>query len=331
MKLDILSAALFALVVALPAQANEDADSAASAKKSADIARTNEIAMAIWPLKQANVELCGKEVGPSFGFQSALSPENKPLVLGIGEGSPAQLGGLQNYDELVAINDVEFGTAEQEQLDQRYRDVLDEQANLGREVKVKYLRNGVESVATITPVTACSFTVTYESERDPFSASLEGNNLVLDEDIDAYAHSPEQIRAFLSSALARILLTEQWENAEENPPSNHAAAMETEEEDGVPKHVADRLRIALKQNLQQDYLSVYLLARTGDDVSGIADFWSGVFSNQKGSPMMRSLMSKWSGFPERLAKIAETRDEVLALQKAGKPLLPARDHTEEKN
>lgn len=328
MKFAILSAALFAsvAVAVLPAQANEDAASDNAEQKSADIARTNEIAAAIWPLKQANVELCGKHVVPSLGFQSAVSPENKPLAVGIAEGSPAQAAGLQNFDELVAINGVELASDEQAQLDNHYQQLLHEQAKIGQKTTVKYLRNGVAGVSSITPVEACNFTVSYESEPSPYSSSLQGNHQTLSHDIDAYMHDPQQIRAYLSSALALMLLTEQREREEDEARyARRAQASSGETEYRMPKSIADRMREDLKWNLQRDNLSVYLLARTGDDVSGIADFWSRAFDSmlQTSNPMMRELMSKRLGVPERLAKIAETRKQVLALQQAGKPLLPA--------
>ena len=54
-----------------------------------EIARWGQISAAAWPLAQANAELCGETTGPALGFAQVGSLDNRPMIFGIGEGSPA--------------------------------------------------------------------------------------------------------------------------------------------------------------------------------------------------------------------------------------------------
>lgn len=324
MKIAVLAATLFATAATFSVSAKEQSDGAMSAEVRQEFARYVQINSAAWPLAQANVELCGSAVGPAMGYFTGGSLENRPLVLGVGEGSPAQLGGLQDFDELVSINGTKLKTRKLEQVLPRYNEVLEEEAEVGISMEVKYLRNGVEGVATVTPVEACNFTVIYVPK--PIPSTTQGTNVVLGSAIDLYADNPEQIRAYLSRSLARIVLDHQGANLRGGRGFNllnSAAGFLTGHQLPVTGNALARFRNAENQDLAQDYLSVFLLARTGDDVSGIADFWSGVFSQMTGNKLVGRALGQSQGSPERLVKLAEARDEVLALQQAGKPLVPA--------
>src|SRR5690606_26616212 len=167
MKIAVFAAALFATAATFTVSAKEQNDGAMSAEVRQEFARYVQINSAAWPLAQANVELCGSAVGPAMGYFTSGSLDNRPLVLGVGEGSPAQLGGLQDFDELVSINGTKLKTRKLEQVLPRYNEVLEEEAEVGTSMEVKYLRNGVEGVATVTPVEACNFTVIYVPKPIP--------------------------------------------------------------------------------------------------------------------------------------------------------------------
>lgn len=323
MKSAILAVAFLAAAVAIPAQAIAGTDGSPNEHVRIELTRLNEIGSAVWPMRQANVDLCGGAVAPAIGIFPGGSLENRPLALGVGQGSPAQLGGLQDFDELVSINGKKLKTRKLEQVLERYNEVLEDQAEVGTEMTIEYLRNGVEGVAKVTPVEACNFMVIYVPK--PIPSTTQGTNVVLGNAIDNYAHNPEQIRAYLSRSLARIILDHQGQNASQGRRFdllNSAAGFLTGHQVGVTGNALARFRNGPDQDLAQDYLSVFLLARSGDDVSGIADFWAGVFSQMTGNKLVGRALGQSQGSPERLAKLVEARDEVLALQEAGKPLVP---------
>ncbi|MCW0399245.1 M48 family metallopeptidase (plasmid) [Xanthomonas sontii] len=289
-----------------------------------EFARWNQISAAVWPLAQANVELCGAAVVPSLGFSVGGSDNNLPLLLGVGEGSPAQAAGLQDFDELVSINGEKLKTRKLEQVVERYAEVLVDEAEAGHPLEVVYLRDGVETKASVTPVQACDFRVLYVPK--PIPSTTQGNAVVLGNAIDSYAKTPEQIRAYVSRSVARIILDHQGENARRGRGINlltGAAGLLTGHNVGITGNAVARFRNAERQDLEQDYLSVYLLARAGDDVSGITDFWQGVFANMPSNQLLGRALGQSQGSPVRLEELAAARDEILAKKQAGEPLLPA--------
>nr|WP_312130738.1 M48 family metallopeptidase [Stenotrophomonas pavanii] len=297
--------------------------SAAAPPANPEFIRWNQISAAVWPLSQANVELCGAAVAPSLGFSVGGSNENLPLLLGVGEGSPAQVAGLQDFDELVSINGEKLKTRKLEKVLDRYAEVLAKEAKGGQPLDLVYLRGGVESKASVTPVPACDFRVVYVPR--PIPSTTQGATVLLGNAIDSYAHTPEQIRAYVSRSVARIILDHQGENARQGRGLNllsSAAGVLTGHQPGVTGNALARFRNSERQDLEQDYLSVFLLARAGDDVSGITDFWQGVFSNMTGNQLLGRALGQSQGSPARLEELAAARDDVLAKKQAGEPLLP---------
>lgn len=298
--------------------------SAADIQATPEFTRWNEISAAVWPLAEANVELCGSAVGPALGFNAGGSLNNLPLLLGVGEGSPAQKAGLQDFDELVSINGKKLKTRKVEQVIERYAEVLEDQANVGQAMEVVYLRDGVEATATVTPVNACNFSVVYVPK--PIPSTTQGSTVILGNAIDAYAETPTQIRAYLSRSLARIILDHQGQNARQGRGFsllNGAAGFLTGHNVGVTGNAIARFRNSESQDLEQDYLSVFLLARAGDDVSGITDFWQSVFSDMTGNRLVGKALGQSQGSPARIEELTAARDEVLEKQQAGEPLVPA--------
>lgn len=301
----------------------------ASQPPAPEYSRWSEISAATWPLAQANVELCGQAVAPSLGFNAGGSLNNQPLLLGVGQGSPAQLAGLQDFDELVSINGKKLKTRKMEKVLERYNEVFADEIEADKPVDVVYQRDGIEASASITPVQACNFTVIYVPK--PIPSSTQGTAILQGNSIDAYAHTPEQIRAYLSRSFARIILDHQGQNAKQGKKFdllNGAAGLLTGHKLGVTGNALARFRNAEGQDLEQDYLSVYLLARAGDDVSGITDFWQGVFANPAGNGplgngMIGRALGQSQGSPARIEELTAARDEVMAKQAAGEALIPA--------
>ncbi|QRD62716.1 M48 family metallopeptidase [Xanthomonas citri] len=299
------------------------AAAAAAPATNPEFVRWNQISAAVWPLAAANVELCGAAVAPSLGFSVGGSSDNRPLLLGVGEGSPAQVAGLQDFDELVSINGEKLKTRKLEQVLDRYAEVLGDEAQDGEPLDVVYLRDGAEFNVSVTPLQACNFRVLYIPK--PIPSSTQGNTVLLGNAIDTYAQTPEQIRAYVSRSLARIILDHQGENARQGRGFNllnSAAGMLTGHSVSATGNAVARFRNGARQDLEQDYLSVFLLARTGDDVSGITDFWQGVFSNMTGNELIGRALGQSQGSPARLEELAAARDEVLAKKDAGEPLIP---------
>ena len=288
-----------------------------------EIARWGQISAAAWPLAQANAELCGETTGPALGFAQVGSLDNRPMIFGIGEGSPAATAGLQDFDELVAFNGKALKTRKIEQVTERYDEVFSDQAKIGQPLQVTYLRDGAEATVEVTPVSACQFTVVYVPK--PIPTTTQGTALLLGNAIDNYANSASEIRTYISRYLARIILDHQGQNQKQGRKFNllsGAAGFLTGHQAPVSGNALVRFRNGEAQDLEQDYLSVYLLARAGDDVSDVADFWEGVFSNMTGNRFIGRALGQSQGTPERLQELTAARDEVLAKVQAGQELLP---------
>ena len=289
-----------------------------------ELNRWNQISSATWPLVAANTELCGKAVTPALGFTVTSSADNQPVALGVGEGSPAQQAGLQNFDEIVSLNGEKLRTRKSEQVRERFAEVLADELEAGTPVEVVYIRDGAQATVAITPVNACTFGVIYVDKQIP--SNTIGTDLVQGNAIDLYAESPQQIRAYVSRGMARVILDHQGKNEKQGKAFNllnSVAGAVTGHVAPVDGNMLASFRNAPDQDRAQDYLSVYLLARAGDDVTGIADFWSGVFANMTGNALLGRALGQSQGSQARLDGLTSARDEVLGKQQAGQPLIPS--------
>jgi hypothetical protein len=297
--------------------------SGATVQPREEISRWGQISSAAWPLAQANVELCGQTTGPALGFTQVGSMENRPMIFGVGEGSPAAASGLKDFDELVAFNGKALQTRKLEQVTERFDEVFADEAEVGQPLQVTYLRDGAEATVEVTPVNACKFNVMYI--RKPIPTTTQGTALLLGNAIDSYASSPLEIRTYVSRYLARVILDHQGQNQKQGRKFDllsGAAGLLTGHQAPVTGNAFARFRNGESQDLEQDYLSVYLLARAGDDVSGVPLFWEGVFANMTGNRFIGRALGQSQASPERLQELTAARDEVLAKVQAGQELKP---------
>ena len=299
------------------------AGNAAPQQPREEIARWGQISAAAWPLAQANAELCGQTTGPALGFSQVGSLDNRPMSFGVGEGSPAAAAGLQDFDELVAFNGKPLKTRKIEQVTERFDEVFADQAKVGEPLQVTYVRDGTEATVEVTPTQACLLNVIYIPK--PVPTSTQGTAVLLGDAIDNYAFTPEEIRIYISRYLARIILDHQGQNQKQGRKFNllsGAAGLLTGHQAPVSGNAFARFRNGESQDLEQDYLSVYLLARAGDNVTEVPAFWEKVFSNMTGNRFIGRALGQSQGSPERLQELTAARDEVLAKVQAGQALTP---------
>ncbi len=314
---------LFALFSALSLSLTSLTASAATQQPREEMRRWGQIVSATWPLAQANVELCRSITAPVLGYMQVGSLENRPMIFGVGEGSPAAVAGLQDFDELVAINGAPLKTRKFEQITERYQKVYADHAKVGQPMQVTYLRDGKEATVDITPVNACQFMVFYSGK--PIPTTTQGASVILGNAIDNYAHDSQAIRTYISRYLARVILDHQGQNQKQERKFNMlsgAATFLTGHQAPVSGGTFARFRNGEIQDLEQDYLSVYLLARAGDDVSGVPAFWENVFGQMTGNRFIGRALGQSQGSPERLQELTAARDEVLAKIETGQELLP---------
>lgn len=311
-----------------PEEIEQEAQVQANLNEERMIKGTQRLADASWPLITSNLDLCEGYTDYHLGIWTAQQIRKGTVtssrIWGVAKDSPAALAGLQQGDVVFFIDDnaTKNGTVLRSELKRTLRQFSKE----GRTEPIELLvvRPETETTATpitfsIQPVTTCRSEIfvsrslaflAYASSGDRIGVANGLLNFLKEEpDLqyiiahelahNVYGHvSKARTRGILGGVLDGIsLVTGFWTN-------------------GLFTKLGIRANSKKFEN-EADYVSMYILANAGVDLSGIEDVWRRV-SAQVGLRASSTHPSR----PIRYLRMAKTRQEIAEKIEKGEPLIP---------
>lgn len=267
-------------------------------------------------------DLEGDLAGPLADF---LHLTDRPSVVAVDPGSPAQVAGFRVGDRLLALgkSPIESGRDSDHLLR-----LIETEAVPGKAVTFKVGRDGGPDYLTLVPKPRCDFVVEIE-ETDELDLWADGKRIALSSGLIRAARTDERLASAVANGMARNTLNYRV-------PAAAAVAVA-----GITGFALDIGFLLLLQNTKGmftrlagngalyvmrsayepeiDRRTTYFLARAGYDPETVIE----VFDLFNESPFKTpDTIKNDPAYAGRLSDIQETIDEIRSKQNAGIPLVP---------
>jgi hypothetical protein len=287
-----------------------------------------------WRVRLSNADLCGETVAPSLGML-ALSRDDfsknlqdgcldadmheRPRVVFVAKGGPADLAGIKVGDMLYAVN------GEEAESGKKAREALhdlkpEERVSLAVKRKGPDGSEGEVAEHLITPVKICNYPVVLELDRE-INAHADGRKIVVNSGIMEFLPSDDDLAAIIGHEMAhntQLHMRDQRVNMLLGQLLVDLPAAVFGFRTNVGAY-AGSMVYSQSYEREADYVGLYYTARAGYDVTDVAGMWRRLASGNPGG------ITKGYTHPptaERYVAINAARDEIKAKQKAGLPLMP---------
>ena len=292
-------------------------------------------------LATSNVELCGAQFVPSFGFRlwsiDDFEPANRAAagaafglterlqVYAVAAGQPAEAAGIAPGDVLTRIEGraVEPGEAGRRQYSEGVTAGL---LKRGR-VSFTFERDGKARKVRLNALKACPYAVALAIGEEP-NAATDGKTIFVSSGMMAFARDDQDLAIVLGHELAHAIRNHPMRGASDAvPPRSTAGRVVGAVVDvaagiggaaysvigGMPQ--SRRNSIAFEK--EADYVGLYLAARAGYDVSYAARIWRRLDEKYGASS------SDHPTSDDRFEAMTATSAEIAEKRAAGEPLVPA--------
>lgn len=250
------------------------------------------------------------QVSESFG----LGEDNRPAILAMVKGSPADLAGLRENDTIMAINGVPLSVQPLERK-ASYRSIgifnsLMEAALAAGEVEITS-RDGAGTLRTamLKGVPGCASRV----EVGPgtvLNAGADGQIIQVSAALVDFVKSDDELAVLTAHEMAHNIL-------------HHRARLDAQKVSrgllsGFGKN-ASRIKVT---EVEADYVGLYLAARAGYDISAGASFWKRLGSRVGLGIFHGATHPSWDA---RQEMVRATIAEIAGKKVAGQPVVPDPD------
>ena len=310
-----------------PEEIEQEAQVQADLNEERLIAGTQRLADASWPLITSNLILCEGYTDFQIGIWTARRIRKgigtEASVWGVANDSPAALAGLQLRDTIIAIDEklVKTSAEARSQLNQMLRQFSKEERT--EPIELLVIRRISESSVTplvfsIQPVKKCRSEI-FVSRAVAFRAYATGARIGVSTGLLNFLDKQKDLQYIIAHELAHNVY-------------GHVSKVRTRSIlggmlDGISlvtgiwtDGLFAKLGIAAYSKRfenEADYVSLYILANAGVDLSGIEDVWRRV-SAQVGLRESRTHPSR----TVRYLRMANTRQEIAEKIEKGEPLIP---------
>lgn len=256
------------------------------------------------PIMRENADLC-KKTAPSIGARShtvrsydkklrsaarrELRAEDKPTLLYIRPGSPAEKAGLRLGDRLQGPDDKPLSIPGKK---------LAEYLEDGTELTI--VRGNEKLPVTFNSVTECDYPVNLKM-TSTINAYATGRSIIMTSGMVNFTQSDDELAAIVGHELAHNELS-------------HIRKIIT---NVILSGFATRYTRAFES--ESDYVGLYYAARAGYAIERVEDMW-----RRLGKMNMKYIARDKTHprFPDRYVRLAAARAEIKARQEAGEPLAP---------
>lgn len=304
----------------------------------AGLSRVDNVA---FRLRTANVEFCKKLVSAQIGLY-AVTPQSlprhfrsfasealnltwvRPTVISVADKSPAAQAGIQDHDEIIALNGELIPVTRTAGWMGGWL-----KANGVKPVQVNLRRGGVDQTVTVTPVMACAVPVQY-AINDEANAESGDKGIVINSGIVALAKTDAQLAEVIGHEMAHTNLGH-GDKQTVNMYIGYASGLAVDAgvmAGGIPTGGFFSRQFArsgarafsVQFEREADYVGAYYVARAGYDLTGVEDLWWAL--GQQSDPNSLRFAKTHPLAPVRFLQMRAVAAEIAGKRDKNLPLVP---------
>ncbi len=306
------------------------------------LSRQNRMHSVSWPLFRTSADLCpttknslgfwvAKRNDVPRGLKDAWTKElnlaDKPTIVSVASGSPADQAGLKKGDQLVSVGgqDVTGKWDYSKQLEKLIAELSDD----GNDIQIVATRNNdTQTITTfVTPEVVCDVDVNIVNE-DSFNAYTNGEDMWFHVGLIRFAENDWELQLVVAHELAHITELHVEKKKKNSLLGSLADILIAGATGTYTDTFAQVGAMAYSQEFEReaDYISLYIMADAGLDTAEVANFWRRLAaeSPSSNSSLRNSHYSTHPSAAERYTNIEATHLEIQEKLANGLALTPER-------
>ena len=291
-----------------------------------------------WPILSSSLDFCKDDITNSIGievislsqidksYKNAASKKigltDEPQILYVIKSSPAELAGLNKKDKIIEISSSEY-TWKGDDIVQNTRKRI-----FGKnKIKITVERNSEIQIFEVNPVKICNHRIILRQDNS-LNAFADGKNIYITQGMLRFIEEDKELQMVIAHELAHNI-----EGHIEKKTNNYllgtivdlAAAGAGVNTRGTFGSLGAQM---YSQDFEReaDYVGMYILANSGIEREGVANFWRRMSVE---NPRSISYASTHPSSSERWVNIEAVNKEIDKKIRESEPLLPERIQTKD--
>ena len=299
------------------------------------VEKLNNIA---WPILSSSLDFCKENITDTIGievislneidknYRNAASEKigltNEPQILYVVESSPADISGLKKKDKIIKISSPEYSWEGDDIIKNTRKRIFGK-----NKVKVKVERDNEIQIFEVNPVKICNHRIILRQDNS-LNAFADGKNIYITQGMLRFIDEDKELQMVIAHELAHNI-----EGHIEKKTNNYllgtivdlAAAGAGVNTRGTFGSLGAQM---YSQDFEReaDYVGMYILANSGIEREGVANFWRRMSVE---NPRSISYASTHPSSSERWVNIEAVNKEIDKKILESEPLLPERVQIED--
>lgn len=281
-------------------------------------------------------DLCGEKTKPTIGISWVSAEDikgpmkeaivrrhnltgNNLVILYAGKDGPAYKAGVRGGDRLLGISGIRFTSSRHAQ--EFIPAALKDKSRWPITISVQRGEQVLD--LQVTPQTACDYPVDLV-DQDAINAYADGKKIYVTRGMMRFINEDRELALVVAHELAHNTMGhigKKSGNALLGALVDGVAAAYGVNTQGAFSKAAGS---AYSQDfeMEADYVGLYAMARSGQDITDAANFWRRMGAANPGSIQQKGYFSSHPSSPERFVAIDKAVAEIKAKKAAGKPIIP---------
>tara|TARA_Y100001935_G_scaffold255062_1_gene266298 strand:- start:210 stop:1337 length:1128 start_codon:yes stop_codon:yes gene_type:complete len=299
------------------------------------VEKLNNIA---WPILSSSLNFCKENITDTIGievislneidknYRNAASEKigltNEPQILYVVESSPADISGLKKKDKIIKISSPEYSWGGDDIIKNTRKRIFGK-----NKIRVKVERDNEILIFEVNPVKICNHRIILRQDNS-LNAFADGKNIYITQGMLRFIDEDKELQMVIAHELAHNI-----EGHIEKKTNNYllgtivdlAAAGAGVNTRGTFGSLGAQM---YSQDFEReaDYVGMYILANSGIEREGVANFWRRMSVE---NPRSISYASTHPSSSERWVNIEAVNKEIDKKILESKPLLPERVQIED--
>jgi hypothetical protein len=284
-----------------------------------------------WRIATKGKTVCREDVGPLLGLQSMTRPQGlmgdimaakfgiteKPTIVHVVPGSPAELAGVKERDILKAINDVEITSA-------KSLEDVNEKWTQGTPFRITLERDGLPDTVTAIPEIGCKYPVGLSPDQI-INAFADGKRVMIARGMMSFAKNDNELALVVSHEIAHNSM-KHIDAKKQNMGLGFLADLATVLLSKGQVRNTNFMSMAASAYSQEfeaeaDYVGLYLMANAGLPIDDAPRFWRRMAAAHPQNIRTNHSASHPST-SYRMVALEQTVKEIQGKASRGEPLLP---------
>lgn len=314
------------------------------------IKRSRRLQDVAWPIRVHSADLCGEDVEPIFGItainlsqiiqdfrggkkgsqgEAAMSELYRQefgitetlSVLSVAKGSPADQAGLLHGDEILRVNTVKIPKGKKAA--EAFNKALEtNRQEINKPVRLLIKRAGIEQNVEFPGTLACAYPVKLVNQNI-VNAFADGKRVYITSGMMRFTEDDTELGLVVGHEQAHNSMAhidKKTSNATFGSILDIAIAVTTGVNTGGLFGSAAASAYSQDFESEADYVGLYMLARTGADVTEAPGFWRRMAAEHPGN-IKSNHSASHPATPERFLELEQTVKEIQEKIATGQPLV----------